>query len=301
MKNKLLKYNDFINESLLGNVKKMLAGPRTRIKELVNKMVSVEKNYIDKTDELSFNIYSAQAADVRKKFRGSESTPLLKQKALISKRALEAFTKAKNSEVDNIKDDVLRIVRKDKELAKYYNGEAAKGDLAIANYAYEKARKHSDGGYTDSYHKQFIEMEQLRKIVSGVPSETPQGESVPDGDSDKFITFGTFTIPKPYSLKWDKFIEYIEDRSDIELLQWKSDYSAIKFRITKEIGDLHKDLTARKKFLTDEKKKYPANIPLYDVEIDEIERTKRDLDIQFEDVKGKLKMKSEYLHRMTRI
>jgi len=303
MNKKLLKYKKFINENLLDTisdgVKSMMTSNSTKIKTIINKMIKVEKDFIDKTNELSYNIYMSQSLDSRRKVKSPGVSPLLKQKALINKKALDAFEKSRNSQIGNFQDDIMRIVKKDKKLSEYYNREAAKADKIIASYAYEVAKKHKNGPYADTYQAQFSDIENLRKslgdttIVSGSTND-------PDGELEEISEIGNYKIDKPYCLKWEYFLQYLQGRNDQELIKWKHDGFAIRLRYLDEYKELINELNARKKFLTSEKTRYAANAPIYDVEIEEIERNKKAAENRLEAFKNYMRLKVDYIGRLVR-
>ena len=303
MDKKLLKYKDFINESLLGSIKdgikSALTGPKEKIKALVSKMIQVDKEFINKTDELSYNIYLAQQMDSNKRVKSPGASPLLKQKALVNKRALDSFERSRNSQIASLQDQVMRVVKKDSKLGNYYNAEAAKADKAIADHAYMVAKRHRDGAYADTYYSQFSDMEQLRKSM-GVVTPTAGGNSDQDGELEEISEIGNYKIDKPYCLKWEYFIQYLQGRTDTELLKWKHDGYSIKLRYLEEYKNIISDYNDRKKFLSDEKKRYAANAPIYDVEIEEIERGKKSAENRMEAFKNYMRMKVDYIGRLVR-
>jgi len=301
MEKKLLKYEKFINENLLdtisGGIKSMFTTSSSKIKTIISKMIQVEKDFIDKTDELSFNIFMAQTLDSRKKVKAPGVSPLLKQKALISKKALDAFEKSRDSQIANLQDDLMRIIKKDRKLAEYYNKEAANADKVIADYAYKVAKRHHNGQYADTYQAQFLDMENLRKSLGNTLPATGN-KTDQDGELEEISEIGEYKIEKPYCLKWEFFIQYLQGRTEQELIKWKHDGFAIKLRYLDEHKELISELNARKKFLNTEKNRYAANAPIYDVEIEEIERNKKAAENRLEAFKNYMRMKVDYIGRL---
>jgi len=299
MDNKLLKYNEFLNEGLLDRafrgVKSLLIGSKKKIRDLIDEMVRIEKDFINKTDELSYSIHMASIPDISRRSRYQEISPLLKQKGLINRRAMDALSKSKDSQIAVIQNKLERITKEDKDLIDYYNREASNADLLIAQYAYNKAKKHGDSGYSDPYMVQFREMERLRRSLGEAP--TP-GDSTSYEDSYKI---GYYEVPLPYSLKWDRFLDYIKDKSEIDLLKWKNEGGSIKIDYQSIYNELNKEINNTLKTLREEKNNYPERGPMLDARIDEEERNKKILLNMYNDFKSMMRLKMDYLARILKI
>ncbi len=299
MNNKLLKYDQFLNEGLLDRVfrgaKSLLTGSKKKIRTLIDEMIEIEKDFINKSDELSYSIHLASSPDINRRSKFQEVSPLLKQKGLINKRALDALTKSKNSQIAVIQDKLERITKGDKDLINYYNREASNADVLIAQYAYSKAKKHGDSEYSDPYMIHFREMERLRRSLGEAP--TP-GDASSYEDSYKI---GYYEVPLPYSLKWDKFLDYIKDKSDIDLLKWKNDSGRIRNEYQGVYNELNREINNTLKSLREEKNNYPERGPMLDSRIDEEERNKKILNNMHVDFKSMMRLKTDYLNRILKV
>lgn len=292
----LPKYSEFINENFIRKTVSFIKGDKNKIRSLVDQMIDVEKEYIDKTSELSYGLYMTQREYTDRKYKGSSYEAMIRQKNLVARRAMDSFEKARNSQIRSLKDQIDRIVDNDKDLINYYNKEAARGDKAISDYFYKISKEQNQEGY--NYQKQLADLEDLRISVVGkdTPSDTSTGTS--QESEQEFDGFGSYKIPEPYSLKWNNFISYINNRTYIELVEIRGVSNVVRIRVSSEVNQAVNDINHRKKFLNDEKKKYPANAPLYDVEIDELERNKMQLLTKQEEFKASLRMKIDYINAL---
>lgn len=299
MNNKLLKYDQFINEGLLDRAfrgaKSLVTGSKKKIRDLIDQMIEIEKDFINKSDELNYAIHVANSPDINRRVKYQEVSTLLKQKGLINRRALDALTKSKNSQISVIQNKLERITKNDQDLINYYNREASNADVLIAQYAYNKAKKHGDSEYSDPYMVQFKEMERLRRSLGEAP--TP-GDSSSYEDSYKI---GYFEVPLPYSLKWDKFLDYIKDKSEIDLMKWKNDGGRIKMDYQNVFNDLNREINNTLKTLREEKNNYPERGPMLDARIDEEERNKKILLNMYNDFKSMMRLKTDYLARILKV
>ena len=291
MNKKILKYQDFINEGFLNKVssaiKSAVVGKRGKIKSIVNRMISVEKDFINKTDELTSSLYGSQN-DYKSR---SQSNPILRQQELMNKRALETFERAKNSEIESLKREVGEIVNNNKDLIDYYNEEAARGDKEIANYTYSISKAQRDSGYSNS-HKQSSELEDLRNTLGSM--KINKGAIIdPDGELEPIITIGSFKLEKPFSLVWEDFVNYIKDKPIEDLVYWKNTGQTLKFKGLREFDIIDKGIKASIKKITANKE----NNPSADLEIQTLQRD-RDLNTnKTEEFHSRMQAKIELLQK----
>lgn len=277
--NKLFTYKDFINESILGNailnIKAKLAGSKAKIRENIRKIVLLEKDFIDKTDELSFTIYKSADRPTRNRNNSISVNPLLRQQALMNKRALEAARRSKDSGVNNLQTQIEVLIKGSKDLTKYYNSEATKADALIARYAYEKAKSHRDNGYADPYYNQYLELEELRKKLDTVVLD----------DSQPIDMIGGLTVPKPFNLKWNDFREYVGKMELADVVQSEGEGKALKLKVERE----YKKYLASQRALKAQLRKENDSIALDEAELDEEE--KKTANIEFtSDLENKLEL-----------
>ena len=132
------KYSDFIlddslNEgflkNLFGKIGSFLKGSKRSILDKISKMKDSEKEFINKSDELNYDIFSSEL--------GRNQDPNSRQRALMSKRALEALRLAKNGEINFIVKEVQEICGSDPSLANFYNQQKMRGVL-VSNMFFNK-------------------------------------------------------------------------------------------------------------------------------------------------------------------
>jgi hypothetical protein len=211
------KYSDFIlenntNEGILknifGKIGSFLKGSKKSILDKISKMKSAEKEFIEKSDELSYDIFSAESG----KTQDSGS----KQKALISKRALEALRLAKNGEIDFLAKEVKQICGEDISLINFYNQQKTLADTEIAQYAYEKARKFKDSDYEKDFYNQWKTLDSEVQRV--------KFDDIEDED-DAVSNLGMFDLP----LK--EFVSQIQGLPKSDIAQLLSDANDLKWTI----------------------------------------------------------------------
>jgi hypothetical protein len=221
MSKNLLKYNDFVNEGItdfLGRVMGSLTGSKNKIATYVREITELERDFIDKTDELSFNIYKTSS----RRTRAGKIDPITKQQELLNKRALETARRAKDTRINYLQVKISGILKKYPKLVEFYNKLAASADADIAEYAYNKAKAHRDSEYSNSYYSNFMELEALRKRYdTGVPG-------IETGEIDPIIGI---EIPKPFNIEWGSFINYVNNMDLPDLIQAEGDGKSFKLKV----------------------------------------------------------------------
>jgi len=151
------KYKEFVrdknlSESFIGDafrgIRSFLMKDKQTISGYLDSIVSIEKDYIDKTDELNYDIFLAD----HKKSQDPVVSTSLKQKAVMARRAISAIDISKNSEIKSLMSKIGRICKKNPDLLDYYKGERAIADSDVAKYAYEKAKRFKDKQYEDEFY-----------------------------------------------------------------------------------------------------------------------------------------------------
>ena len=211
------KYSDFIlenntNEGILknifGKIGSFLKGSKKSILDKISKMKNAEKEFIEKSDELSYDIFSAES--------GKTQDSGAKQKALISKRALEALRLAKNGEINFLAKEVKEICGEDISLINFYNQQKTLADTEIAQYAYEKARKFKDSDYEKDFYNQWKTLDSEVQRV--------KFDDIEDED-DAVSNLGMFDLP----LK--EFVSQIQGLPKSDIAQLLSDANDLKWTI----------------------------------------------------------------------
>lgn len=157
------KYSEFILENvnegflkdLISGIKSFVKGDKNSIENNVEKMKEVEKDFINKSDELSYDIFYAET----RKPQNSDITPAARQKSLMSKRALDALRISKEGEINLITKVITRICGNNPKLIDFYNIEKSQADVEIAQYAYEKAKQFKDSEYANEFYNQWKNLE----------------------------------------------------------------------------------------------------------------------------------------------
>lgn len=214
------KYSQFIldnvNEGfikdLLGGIKSFIKGDKNSILNNVAKMKEVEKDFIQKSDELSFIIFNAES----RKNQNADISPAARQKSLMSKRALEALKISKEGEINLIAKVISKICKGNPTLIDFYNKEKSEADVEIAQYAYEKAKKFKDLAYADEFYDQWKNLETASKNLkydsSGLEDDTIEQNSGMWDLSLRQFTDEIMSLPK------NDLLDLVEAGSD---LRWK--------------------------------------------------------------------------------
>ena len=211
------KYSDFIlenstNEGILknifGKIGSFLKGSKRSILDKISKMKNAEKDFIEKSDELSYNIFSAES--------GNTQDSNSRQKALINKRALEALRLAKNGEVDFLMKEVKQICGENISLINFYNQQKTLADTEIAQYAYEKAKRFKDSDYEKDFYNQWKTLDSEVQRV--------KFDDIEDED-DTVSNLGMFDLP----LK--EFVSQIQGLPKSDIAQLLSDANDLKWKI----------------------------------------------------------------------
>jgi len=211
------KYSDFISDNSLnegflknifGKIGSFLKGSKRAILDKISKMKDAEKEFINKSDELNYNIFSAES--------GKAQDVGSKQRALMNKRALEALRLAKNGEINFIMKEVNEICGSDPSLANFYNQQKMLADTELAQYAYEKAKKFKDSDYERDFYNQWKTLD----------SEVQRVKFDDSNDEDDTVSnLGMFDLP----LK--EFVSQIQGLPKSDIAQLLSDANDLKWKL----------------------------------------------------------------------
>lgn len=211
------KYSDFIlnedlNEgffsNLFGKIGSFIKGSKKSILDKISKMKNVEKDFIGKSDDLNYDIFSAES--------GKSQDVNSKQKAMMSKRALDALRIAKNGEINFIVKEVKEICGSDPSLINFYNQQKTLADTELAQYAYEKAKKFKDSDYEKDFYDQWKNLDSEVQRIKFDDSED---------EDDTISNLGMFDLP----LK--EFVSQIQGIPKSDIAQLLSDANDIKWKL----------------------------------------------------------------------
>jgi hypothetical protein len=229
------KYSEFISENvnegflkdLISGIKSFIKGDKNSILNNIEKMKEVEKDFINKSDELSYDIFYAET----KKPQNSDITPAARQKSLMSKRALEALRISKEGEMNLIIKIISKICGDNPKLIDFYNVEKAQADVEIAQYAYEKAKQFKDSEYANEFYDQWKNLETSAKKVK-YDSPNLDDDTIEENNGMWDLSLREFTN-QIMGLPKSDLLDLVEIGSD---LRWKlADDLRIKDSSLKEL------------------------------------------------------------------
>lgn len=236
------KYNQFISKeideasipSFFKNVGSFIRGDKKAISEKVQKMVELEKDFIDKSDELNYNIYNSE-------FRKSQDPAIMtsiKQRSIMSKRAIETLRIAKNSEVNMLANEISRMCRNNPSLVNHYQKEKVIADASIAKYAYEKAKRFKDSEYENEFYNQWKNLDDKAKKFQAPISSTYKRFDTDfdvdlDFESEQDLMYKIGIFGKSYS----DFIEEINNYSKQDLSKLHSDAKDTKLLLQRRLEE----------------------------------------------------------------
>lgn len=272
----MLKYKEFVslNEGSIGDffrgVGNFLTGAKSKIKDLVEKLVTLEKTFIDQSDEMQFSVFKAQAPS-----KSQEDAIISKQQASMSQRALDALTRAKNAEANVINNEVAKICGKDARLISYYKGLLAGANTEVAKYAYEKAKAHRDSAYTDSLHAQLKNMEAARQEAERyAASQSGAEETNTPKKSAKLRS-------ELYQLPYSEFKSATQMMDSQEIIRLIADGEVIILQLNTDYKEQMDELRGAKKGFVASKDQY--GLEWADKEKQQIERNYQELKSDIED------------------
>jgi hypothetical protein len=211
------KYSDFISDNSLnegflknifGKIGSFIKGSKRSILDKISKMKDAEKDFINKSDELNYNIFSSEV--------GRNQDPNSMQRSMMNKRALEALRIAKNGEINFIAKEVKEICGSDPSLINFYNQQKMLADTELAQYAYEKAKKFRDSDYERDFYNQWKNLDsEVQKV---------KFDSFDDED-DTVANLGMFDLP----LK--EFVSQIQGLPKADIAQLLSDANDLKWKL----------------------------------------------------------------------
>ena len=225
-----------INESFFSNIFKKIGsafrGDKQMISNNVRKMIELEKDFINKSDELNYSIFNSE-------FRKSTDPVVLtniKQKSIMSKRALEAMKSAKNAEILFLHKQISDLCKKNPGLIDNYRSEKVTADTEIAKYAYDKAKQFKDTEYEREFYNQWknleVEEEKIKKTVS----------LDFDYDIDELSDLGIFDMPD------DEFLSQINMYSRNDLNSILEEAVALKLALDEKYNTYNLKLRGYKNF-----------------------------------------------------
>jgi|688.fasta_scaffold78875_3 hypothetical protein len=221
------KYQEFISEgnvnegffkNLINKVGSFLSGSKSKIQEKINKMAEVEKDFIDKSDELNYDIFYSDS----KKPQDPVLLNNARQKAAMSKRALEAMRIAKNAEINFIIKEIKEICGNDTSLINFYQKRKIVADSELAQYAYEKARKFKDYEYENSFYNQWKNLETEAKKYKSEPVYS---------DEPSFGSEGNWGM---YDLPFREFTNQISGLPKADIAEMLEDAATIKYQMDRD-------------------------------------------------------------------
>lgn len=222
------KYSEFISSStvnegffknLFGRIGSFLSGAKSKIQERIDKMVQIEKDFIDKSDDLNYDIFYSDS----KKSNDPVIANNARQKSMMSRRALETMRIAKNSEMNLLIKEIQEICGNDTNLINFYQKKKIVADSDLAQYAYEKAKKFRDREYENVFYNQWKTLDDEAKKYRQEVDVFPNQYNAP---SD--LDYGMFDLP----LK--EFISQITGLPKSDIGQLLDDASAIKFQMEED-------------------------------------------------------------------
>lgn len=277
------KYKDFIRENkieegFLSNIFKgigsFIRGDKKKIEENVARMVEVGKDFIDKSDELNYNMFLSD-------FKKSSDPVVLssiKQKSLMSKRAIEALKVAKDSEVNLLVKEIKGICDKNPSLLIYYHSQKSAADAEIAKYAYEKAKNFKDAEYTDQFYNQWQDLDNQAREIKKYTSSTQEDELI--------------YIPDIFNLSEREFDLEISSLPKSDVMNLFNDAKAIQFALNNEISKISIILRNKKNIYwgTDPSS---SQIPVerYEEALNKYKKDRITIDSKIAKIKKKLKIK----------
>jgi hypothetical protein len=272
----MLKYKEFVslNEGSIGDffrgVGNLITGAKPKIKNLVEKLVTLEKTFIDQSDEMQFSVFRSQAPS-----KSQEDAIISRQQASMSQRALDALTRAKNAEANVINNEVAKICGKDARLIAYYKGLLAGANTEVAKYAYEKAKTHRDSAYTDSLYSQLKSMEASRQEVERYAAEQTQGEEKNAPKRPAKLRSEVYQLP------YSEFKSAAQGMDSQEIIRLVADGDVIILQLNTDYKEQMDELKGAKKGFVASKDEY--GLEWADKEKQTIERNYQELKSDIED------------------
>lgn len=235
------KYSEFISESnlnegffknLFSRIGSFISGSKSKIQERVDKMVSIEKDFIEKSDELNYDIFYSES----KKTQDPVLLNNAKQKAMMSKRALDSMRIAKNAEMNLLVKEIGEICGKDPYLINFYQKRKTVADSDIAQYAYEKAKRFRDTEYENVFYNQWKSLDTEAQKYRNEPIFKEENYLVGNEDLGMF------------DLSLREFTSQITGLPKVDIAQLLDDAAAIKFAMEEDYRKKNmelKDLRSR--------------------------------------------------------
>jgi len=225
--------NEAFIPTFFKKVGSFIRGDKKKISENVEKMISLEKDFIDKSDELNYNLFNSE-------FRKTQDPAVMtsvKQKSIMSKRAMETLRIAKNSEVNMLANEISRLCKNNPDLINHYQKEKVAADASIAKYAYEKAKRFKDSEYENEFYNQWQDLDTKSKKFQDQPEPTYKDRYEPDfnfdfeSESDLIYSLGI------YGKSYTEFIDEINNYSKQDLSKVLSGARDTKFVLQSKLEE----------------------------------------------------------------
>jgi hypothetical protein len=226
------KYSEFTKGNLdegffsnfFGRIGSFIRGDKDKISEYVGRMIEVEKDFINKSDELNYNIFIGD-------YKISQDPSFAintKQKAMMSRRAIDSMKIAKDSEIGLLSKKIASICNNNQKLEEFYYAKKVEADSIIAKYAYEKAKRFKDQEYSEQFYNQWKELEsqniKTKEFFSTYGKKEKYWETKDiDYDLAKF------------EYNPDRFRDYIKDLSSKDLKILLEDGMAMKIELEERL------------------------------------------------------------------
>ena len=276
------KYKEFIrdsklNEGFLSNVFKGIGsfnrGDKKKISENVSRMVEIGKDFIDKSDELNYNIF---VSDFKKSLDPLVASSI-KQKSVMSKRAIDTLKIAKDSEVKMLANEIKSICDKNPSLLSYYHTEKTIGDAEIAKYAYEKAKQFKDYEYTDQFYSQWQDLDTQAKEIKKYTSD----------ETDEHM----LVLPDIFNLSEREFDYEISSLPKRDVLELLDTAKTFQFELSNEIRKISMMLRNKKNIYWGSSSSSQISMEDYEEVLNRYKKDRITIDSKIAKMKKKLKIK----------
>jgi len=276
------KYKEFIrdsklNEGFLSNVFKgigsFIRGDKKKISENVSRMVEIGKDFIDKSDELNYNIF---VSDFKKSLDPLVASSI-KQKSVMSKRAIDTLKIAKDSEVKMLANEIKSICDKNPSLLSYYHTEKTIGDAEIAKYAYEKAKQFKDYEYTDQFYSQWQDLDTQAKEIKKYTSD----------ETDEHM----LVLPDIFNLSEREFDYEISSLPKRDVLELLDTAKTFQFELSNEIRKISMMLRNKKNIYWGSSSSSQISMEDYEEVLNRYKKDRITIDSKIAKMKKKLKIK----------
>lgn len=226
-------YNQFISSevneafipSFFKKVGSFIRGDKQKISGNVQQMIYLEKDFIDKSDELNYNVFNSE-------FRKTQDPAVMtsvKQRSIMSKRAIETLKIAKNSEVNMLANEISRLYKNNPDLIIHYQKQKVVADASIAKYAYEKAKRFKDSDYENEFYNQWQNLDTKSKRfqdqIESTYKDSYESDFNFESETDLIYSIGI------YGKSYTEFLDEINNYSKQDLLKILTGARDTKFEL----------------------------------------------------------------------